>query len=62
MVGMTLKELIHYEDTLCSLQQEYENKVGKASGEERKRLVIILNLIIDERQKVNRQKYKPDVK
>lgn len=36
MVSMTLKELIHYEDTLCSLQQEYENKVGKASGEERK--------------------------
>lgn len=59
MTDMTLKELIHYEDTLRSLQQEYESKIGKAFGEERKRLVIILSLIIDERQKVNRQKYKP---
>lgn len=56
---MTLKELIEYENTLCSLQQEYEGKLSKMYGEsdstnEKRRLTIILNLIIEERQKVNR--------
>jgi hypothetical protein len=64
MVNMTLKELIEYESTLNSLQQEYEGKLSKLYGEsdtssEKKRLTIILNLIIEERQKVNRQKYQP---
>lgn len=64
MVTMTLKELIEYESTLNSLQQEYEGKLSKLYGEsdtssEKKRLTIILNLIIEERQKVNRQKYQP---
>ena len=64
MTNMTLKELIEYENALCSLQQEYEGKLSKMYGEpdstnEKRRLTIILNLIIEERQKVNRQKYKP---
>lgn len=64
MVNMTLKELVEYENTLNSLQQEYEGKLSKLYGEsdasnEKKRLAIILNLIIEERQKVNRQKYQP---
>lgn len=29
------------------------------SSNEKRRLTIVLNLIIEERQKVNRQKYKP---
>lgn len=61
---MTLKELIEYESTLGSLQQEYEGRLSKIYGQldssnEKRRLTIILNLIIEERQKVNRQKYKP---
>ena len=61
---MTLKELVEYESTLSSLQQEYEGKLSKLYGEsdissEKRRLTIILNLIIEERQKVNRQKYQP---
>lgn len=61
---MTLKELVEYESTLNSLQQEYEGKLSKLYGEsdtssEKRRLTIVLNLIIEERQKVNRQKYKP---
>ena len=61
---MTLKELIEYERELRSLQQEYEGKLTKIYGEddssnEKRRLTIVLNLIIEERQKVNRQKYKP---
>lgn len=64
MTNMTLKELIEYENALCSLQQEYEGQLNKMYGEpdstnEKRRLTIILNLIIEERQKVNRQKYKP---
>lgn len=64
MTNMTLKELIEYENALCSLQQEYEGKLNKMYGEldstnEKRRLTIILNLIIEERQKVNRQKYQP---
>ena len=64
MINMTLKELIEYERELCSLQQEYEGKLTKIYGEtdsssEKRRLTIVLNLIIEERQKVNRQKYKP---
>ena len=62
MVNMTLKELIEYENTLGSLQEEYESKLNKSYGEssdEKRRLAIILNLIIEERQKVNLQKYKP---
>lgn len=64
MTNMTLKELIEYENMLCSLQQEYEGKLTKIYGEadsssEKRRLTIVLNLIIEERQKVNRQKYKP---
>lgn len=64
MVNMTLKELVEYESTLNSLQQEYEGKLSKLYGEsdtssEKRRLTIILNLIIEERQKVNRQKYQP---
>lgn len=64
MINMTLKELIEYENILCSLQQEYEGKLTKIHGKadslnEKRRLTIILNLIIEERQKVNRQKYKP---
>lgn len=62
-VHMTFKELMEYEDTLCSWQQEYEGKLNKMYGEsdstnEKRRLTIILNLIIEERQKVNRQKHK----
>lgn len=62
-VHMTLKELMEYEDTLYSLQQEYEGKLNKMYGEsdstnEKRRLTIILNLIVEERQKVNRQKHK----
>ena len=30
---MTLKELIEYENMLCSLQQEYEGKLTKIYGE-----------------------------
>lgn len=64
VTNMTLKELIEYERELCSLQQEYEGKLTKIYGEddssnEKRRLTIVLNLIIEERQKVNRQKYKP---
>ncbi len=64
MINMTLKELIKYERELCSLQQEYEGKLIKICGEddssnEKRRLTIVLDLIIEERQKVNRQKYKP---
>lgn len=64
MTNMTLKELIEYERELCSLQQEFEGKLTKIYGEtdsssEKRRLTIVLNLIIEERQKVNRQKYKP---
>lgn len=64
MTNMTLKELMEYERELCSLQQEYEGKLTKIYGEadssnEKRRLTIVLNLIIEERQKVNRQKYKP---
>ena len=62
-VHMTLKELMEYEDTLYSLQQEYEGKLNKMYGEsdstnEKRKLTIILNLIVEERQKVNRQKHK----
>lgn len=62
-VHMTLKELMEYEDTLYSLQQEYEGKLNKMyvesdSTNEKRRLTIILNLIVEERQKVNRQKHK----
>lgn len=64
MTNMTLKELIEYESELCSLQQEDEGKLTKIYGEadssnKKRRLTIVLNLIIEERQKVNRQKYKP---
>lgn len=64
MVDMTLKELIEYENILGSLQQEYEGNLSKIYGasdssNKKKRLTIVLNLIIEERQKVNRQKYKP---
>lgn len=64
VTNMTLKELIEYESELCSLQQEYEGKLTKIYGEadssnKKRRLTIVLNLIIEERQKVNRQKYKP---
>lgn len=64
MVDMTLKELIAYEKTLGSLQQEYEGKLSKwyeesGSQEEKKRLTIMLNLVIEERNKVNNQKYQP---
>lgn len=33
MVNMTLKELVEYESTLNSLQQEYEGKLSKLYGE-----------------------------
>ena len=64
MTNMTLKELIEYESELSSLQKEYEGKLTKIYGEadssnKKRRLTIVLNLIIEERQKVNRQKYKP---
>ena len=64
MINMTLKELIEYENTLCSLQQEYQDRLTKIyeendSSNKKRRLTIILNLIIEERQKVNCQKYKP---
>ena len=64
MINMTLKELIEYENTLCSLQQEYQGRLTKIyeendSSNKKKRLTIILNLIIEERQKVNCQKYIP---
>ena len=50
---MTLKELIEYEGKLSKMYGESD------STNEKRRLTIILNLIIEERQKVNRQKYKP---
>lgn len=63
MTNMTLKELVKYEKDLCSLQQEYEGKLSKIyeesdSSNKKRRLTIVLNLIIEERQKVNRSKYK----
>ena len=68
MVNMTLKEIVEYEKTLHSLQQEYEGKLSKLYEKpdtpnektiDKKRLTIVLNLIIEERQRINRQKYKP---
>lgn len=64
MEKMTLKELVEYEKTLGSLQQEYEGKLRERyndadSPDWRKRTVTVLNLIIQERQKVNQQKYLP---
>lgn len=64
MTDMTLKELVEYERELGGLQQQYESELSKLYGEpksssEKRKLTIVLNLIIEERQKVNRQKYKP---
>ena len=60
MKDMTLKELNDYAGLLCSLQLEYESKLGKnCESNEKNRLTTILNLIIEEKSRVNRQKYKP---
>lgn len=57
----TLKELIEYEKLLASLQIEYENKLHENSMSEnqRKRLIVVTNLIQEERNKINTMKYKP---
>ncbi len=64
MTDMTLKELVEYERELGGLQQQYESELSKLyaesnSSSKKRKLTIVLNLIIEERQKVNRQKYKP---
>lgn len=60
--AMTLKELVHYESVLESLQLEYEGKLSKMYGTskgERERTTIVLDLIVKERHQINNQKYKP---
>ena len=58
MEKMTLKELNDYAGLLRELQQEYEGRLrtGNEPGK-RKRLTTVLNLIIEERNRINRSKY-----
>ena len=59
MEKMTLKELNDYAGLLRELQLEYEGKLSKdIEPSKRKRLTTVLNLIIEERNKVNRSEYK----
>ena len=56
----TLKELVEYEKLLASLQIEYEHKLHENYNEnQRKRLIVVTNLIQEERNKINTIKYKP---
>lgn len=57
----TLKELIEYEKLLASLQIEYEHKLHENNMNEhqRKRLIVVTNLIQEERNKINTIKYRP---
>ena len=56
---MTLKELNAYAGLLKELQLEYEGKLSKkVEPNKRIRLVTVLNLIVEERNKVNRSEYK----
>lgn len=61
----TLKELIEYEKLLASLQIEYENKLHNSkenmNSMQRERLIVITNLIQEERNNVNTMKYKPSI-
>lgn len=58
MEKMTLKELNDYAGLLRELQLEYEGKLSKdIEPSKRKRLITVLNLIIEERNKINRSKY-----
>lgn len=58
MEKMTLKELNDYDGLLRGLQLEYEGKLSQGmEPSKRKRLTTVLNLIIEERNKVNRSKY-----
>lgn len=58
MEKMTLKELNDYAGLLRGLQLEYEGKLSQGmEPSKRKRLTTVLNLIIEERNKVNRSKY-----
>ena len=58
MEKMTLKELYDYAGLLRELQLEYEGKLNRgAKPNTRKRLTTVLNLIVEERNKVNRSKY-----
>ena len=59
MEKMTLKELNAYAGLLKELQLEYEGKLSKdVEPNKRIRLTAVLNLIIEERNKVNRSEYK----
>lgn len=58
MEKMTLKELNDYAGLLRELQLEYEGKLRKGlEPSKRKRLITVLNLVIEERNKINRSKY-----
>ena len=58
MEKMTLKELNDYAGLLRGLQLEYEGKLSQGmEPSKRKRLITVLNLIIEERNKINRSKY-----
>lgn len=58
MEKMTLKELNDYAGLLRGLQLEYEGKLSQGMDpSKRKRLTTVLNLIIEERNKINRSKY-----
>ena len=58
MEKMTLKELNDYAGLLRELQLEYEGKLRQGlEPSKRKRLTTVLNLVIEERNKINRSKY-----
>lgn len=58
MEKMTLKELNDYAGLLRELQLEYEGKLSRGGEKNgRKRLTTVLNLIIEERGRVNKSKY-----
>ena len=58
MEKMTLKELNDYAGLLRGLQLEYEGKLSRGGEQNgRKRLTTVLNLIIEERGRVNKSKY-----
>ena len=55
---MILKELNDYAGLLRGLQLEYEGKLSQGlEPSKQKRLTTVLNLIIEERNKINRSKY-----
>lgn len=58
MKKMTLKELNDYAGLLRELQLEYEGRLSTGNEpSKRMRLITVLNLIIEERNKINRSKY-----